>query len=326
MTQLPTFDSVKSAQIQLRNHATRTPILESHALNKHLGRIVRFKAENAQIIGAFKFRGAFNAISRLSKEQLKAGVITYSSGNHGQAVAKAAALLGSHAVVVMPTNAPMIKLNGVKSHGAEVVIYDPASENREEVAKQIDPNGVRALIPPFNHPDVMAGQGTCAMEILEDFPSTEQILIPCGGGGLLSGSILAAQGSQPNCQIFGVEPETADDAAQSIAQGQIVAIDYPATIADGVRTLALGDLTFAIIKNGVSDILTVSEEAIHIALSTLVQHFKQWLEPSAVLGLAALLENKVPVAKETAIILSGGNADIETITDIMQKYPPLKIV
>ena len=326
MTQLPTFDSVKSAQAQIKNHATRTPILESNALNKYLGRTVRFKSENAQIIGAFKFRGAFNAISRLSEEQLKAGVITYSSGNHGQAVAKAAAMLGSHAVVVMPNNAPKIKLDGVKSHGAEVIIYDPASENREAVAKQIDPDGIRALIPPFNHPDVMAGQSTCAMEILEDYPATEQILVPCGGGGLLSGSILAAQGAYPNCQVFGIEPETADDAAQSLAQGHIVSIEYPATIADGVRTLALGELTFAIIKDGVSDILTVSEETIHVALSTLVQHFKQWLEPSAVLGLAALLEDKVPPAKETAIILSGGNADIETITDIMQKYPPLKIV
>ena len=325
MTHLPTFASVQSAKQQLQSHATRTPVLESQALNKYLGRVVRFKAENAQIIGAFKFRGAFNAISRLSKEQLAAGVITYSSGNHGQAVAKAAALLGSHAVVVMPTNAPKIKLAGVKSHGAEVVLYDPAQQNREDVAREIDPSGVRALIPPFNHPDVMAGQGTCALEILEDYPSTEQILVPCGGGGLLSGSVLAAQGLQPNCAIFGIEPETADDAAQSLQQGQIVAIDYPDTIADGVRTLALGDLTFAIIKEGVADILTVSEDAIHVALSTLVQHFKQWLEPSAVLGLAALLENKVPPAKETAIILSGGNADIETITDILNRYPPLTI-
>lgn len=325
MTQLPTFDSIKSAQAQLKNHATRTPIIESNAVNKFFGRTVRFKAENTQIIGAFKFRGAFNAISRLTQEQLKAGVITYSSGNHGQAVAKAAALLGSHAVVVMPSNAPRIKLDGVKSQGAEVVIYDPATENREHVAQQVDPDGVRALIPPFNHPHVMAGQGTCAMEILEDFPTTDQILIPCGGGGLLSGAILAAQGAQPNCQIFGIEPETADDAAQSITQGRIVSIDYPATIADGVRTLALGDLTFAIIKEGVGGILTVSEEAIHVALSTLVQHFKQWLEPSAVLGFAALLEGRVPPAKETAIILSGGNADIETIMDIMQNYPPLQI-
>jgi len=325
MTHLPTFASVQSAKQQLQSHATRTPVLESQALNKYLGRVVRFKAENAQIIGAFKFRGAFNAISRLSKEQLAAGVITYSSGNHGQAVAKAAALLGSHAVVVMPTNAPKIKLAGVKSHGAEVVLYDPAQQNREDVAREIDPNGVRALIPPFNHPDVMSGQGTCALEILEDYPSTEQILVPCGGGGLLSGSILAAQGLQPNCAIYGIEPETADDAAQSLQQGQIVAIDYPDTIADGVRTLALGDLTFAIIKEGVADILTVSEDAIHVALSTLVQHFKQWLEPSAVLGLSALLEDKVPPAKETAIILSGGNADIETITDILNRYPPLTI-
>ncbi len=325
MSRLPSFESVKSAQQQLRSHATRTPVLESQALNKYLGRKVRFKAENAQIIGAFKFRGAYNAISRLSSQQLEAGVITYSSGNHGQAVAKAAALLGSNAVVVMPNNAPQIKLNGVKALGGKVVIYDPDTENREEVARNIDPDRIRTLIPPFNHPDVMAGQGTCALEILQDYPTTEQILVPCGGGGLLSGSILAANASNPDCQVFGIEPETADDALQSLNRGQIVAIGYPDTIADGVRTLALGELTFAIIKQGVAGILTVSEDSIHVALSTLVHHFKQWLEPSAVLGMAALLEEKVPPANETAIILSGGNADIETITDIMAQYPPLNI-
>ena len=325
MTKLPTYESVCDAYQAITGIATRTVVLESPTLNRYFGRIIRFKAEQTQLIGAFKFRGAFNALSRLSLEQLQNGVITFSSGNHGQAVAKAAYILGSQATVVMPTNAPKVKLEGVKTYGGEVVLYDPASESREEVAAAINPGGLKALIPPFNHHDVIAGQGTAALELLQDHPTTEQILVPCGGGGLLAGTLLAAGGLQPHCAVYGVEPEATNDAKQSIDANDIIAIPYPDTIADGVRTLALGDLTFAIINDRVADILTVSEDAIKTALSTLTTHFRQQLEPSAVLGFAAILEDKVPKADETAIILSGGNADTETINTIMADYPAIII-
>ncbi len=318
---IPDFASVCAAADQISGHAHRTPVLESSSLNRYLGTQVRFKAEHMQVIGAFKFRGAFNAISRLSREQLDRGVITFSSGNHGQAVAKAATLLGSKATVVMPTNAPQIKLQGVKAYGGEVVLYDPLTEDREQVADKINPGGAKAIIPPFNHPDVIAGQGTCALELLTDYPDTEQIIVPCGGGGLLSGTALAKSGLKPSCQVFGVEPETADDGRQSFRQGRIVTIGYPDTVADGVRTLALGDIPFTIIQREVSDIVTVSEDAIKTALSTLIHHLKQWLEPSAVLGLAALMENQIPHASEVGIILSGGNADIDIIKQLMSEHP-----
>ena len=322
---LPNYDDVCTAALRLAGYAQKTPVIENDELNRYFGARIRFKCEHMQVISAFKFRGAFNALSKLSEDQLAAGVITFSSGNHGQAIAKAAAILGAKATIVMPTNAPEIKLAGVRSHGANVVLYDPATEEREVVAERLNPNGKMSLIPPFNHPDVIAGQGTSALELLTDFPGTKQLLVPCGGGGLLSGSILAASGLQPECQVYGVEPENADDARQSLARGEIVSINYPDTIADGVRTLSLGDLTFAIIHQHAAGILTVSEDAIKTALLTLMKYCKQWLEPSAVLGLAALLEKQLQPDSEVGIILSGGNADISTIQTIEQSHKALKI-
>ena len=324
MNKLPDFADVRRAAQQISGHAFRTPCLENPALNKYFGARIRFKAEHMQQIGAFKFRGAYNAISRLSQEQLAGGVLTFSSGNHAQAVAKACQILGAKATIVMPDNAPKLKLNGAKALGAKIVLYDPLSENREELAARLNKDQAMTLIPPFNHPDVIAGQGTATLELITDYPDTGQIFSPCGGGGLLSGSCLAAHGVNPDCEVFGVEPETASDARQSLQQDNIVTIDYPDTIADGVRTLSLGSITFAIIREHVKDILLVSEEAIKEASSTMVKVMKQVVEPSAVLGLAALIENSPPLTPEVGIIVSGGNADIETIETICEHYAGLQ--
>ena len=318
---LPDYQSVCQAAHQIAGYAYRTAVIESPALNRYLGTNIYFKCEHMQVIGAFKFRGAFNAISKLSEQQLQQGVLTYSSGNHGQAVAMAAKILQANATIVMPNNAPKAKLAGVNKLDAKVVLYDPFTENREQVAAELDPDGNMALIPPYNHIDVISGQGTSALELLTDYPNIEQLLTPCGGGGLLSGSALAASGMNPHCEVYGVEPEIADDAKQSLAKGEIISIDYPDTIADGVRTLALGKLTFAVIKKEVTDIVTVSEDAIKTATSILVSHMKQLVEPSAVLGLAALLEGSVRPKSHVGIILSGGNADMESLISLIKSHP-----
>lgn len=325
MTTLPTYQDVCSAAEQLAGHAHRTPCLENKALNKYFGCQVRFKAEHLQQIGAFKFRGAYNAISRLSDSARQGGVLTFSSGNHAQAVARACQLLGARATIVMPTNAPRLKLEGTRALGAEVVLYDPQSENREDIAASLNQGKQMTLIPPFNHRHVIAGQGTAALELLTEFPETGQLFVPCGGGGLLSGTCLAAQGLESDCDVYGIEPESASDAKQSLSSGNIVTIDYPDTIADGVRTLSLGDLTFAIIQEQVKDILLVSEDAIKEAVSTMVKVMKQVVEPSGVLGLAALLESPPPLRSEVAIIVSGGNADIETIATICNEHAGVKL-
>jgi len=318
---LPDYQSVCQAAHQIAGYAYRTAVIESPALNRYLGTNIYFKCEHMQVIGAFKFRGAFNAISKLSEQQLQQGVLTYSSGNHGQAVAMAAKILQANATIVMPNNAPKAKLAGVNKLDAKVVLYDPFTENREQVAAELDPDGNMALIPPYNHIDVISGQGTSALELLTDYPNIEQLLTPCGGGGLLSGSALAASGMNPHCEVYGVEPKIADDAKQSLAKGEIISIDYPDTIADGVRTLALGKLTFAVIKKEVTDIVTVSEDAIKTATSILVSHMKQLVEPSAVLGLAALLEGSVRPKSHVGIILSGGNADMESLISLIKSHP-----
>ena len=319
------FQSVCDAAERIHGYAHKTAVIESRSLNRYFGARIRFKCEHMQVINAFKFRGAFNALSQLSEDQRERGVITYSSGNHAQAIAKAAAILNIDATIVMPSNVPSIKLAGVKAQGARMEFYDPDTEFREEVAERINADNSMTLIPPFNHPDVIAGQGTAALELLNDYPETNQILVPCGGGGLLAGTLLASSGVNPSCEVYGVEPDNADDAKQSLEQGKIISIDYPDTIADGVRTLELGSITFEIIKHNVSGIVSVSEDAIKTALSTLSFHFKQWLEPSAVLGFAALLENKITVGSHVGIILSGGNADIHSIETILSNYEPIKL-
>ena len=313
------FQAISEAAEQLKGQCIRTAVLSNHWINQRLGTEVFFKCENQQHIGAFKFRGAFNAISRLTEQQKIAGVITYSSGNHAQAVARVCQLLNIPAIIVMPNNAPLIKRRATEEYGAEVIEYDPSKESREVVVDKINYHRKMSLIPPFNHPHIIAGQGTAALELMQDYPHLEQVLSPCGGGGLLSGTALACKAINPHCQVIGVEPELADDATQSFRQGKIISIDYPDTIADGTRTLSLGKLTFAVIREHVDIMTTVSEAMIKEAVRILFYHLKQVVEPSGALGLAALLAGNTPKAGAIGVILSGGNIDGETMTGILNE-------
>jgi len=317
MNQTLDHQAILDAARQLQDHSIRTPVLSSERINDYLGVKVLFKCENLQHIGAFKFRGAFNAISRLSEKQKTRGVIAYSSGNHAQAVARVCQILGLSATIVMPENAPLIKLNATKHYGTRIYQYNPDTQSREELAENLNKDQQLALIPPFNHPHIIAGQGTAALELMQDYPNIQRLLVPCGGGGLLSGAVLATKEINPDCKVVGVEPELADDATQSFNQGKIITIDYPQTIADGTRTLSLGDITFDIIKNQVDAMETVSECSIKKAVSLLFHHLKQVVEPSGALGLAAILEDKYKQADTIGVILSGGNVDAETLSSIL---------
>ena len=323
MNKIPNFEDVVNAQIHTKDHCVHTAVLSNDNINQLLGIEVLFKCENQQHIGAFKFRGAFNAISRLSDDQKNNGVIAYSSGNHAQAIARVCQILNIPAVIVMPSNAPLIKRKATESYQATVIEYDPEIEFREEIAEKIKKQQSLTLIPPFNHPDIIAGQGTAALELLQSHPNLQQVLVPCGGGGLLSGTALAIKGINAQCKVYGVEPELADDATQSFHQGKIVTIEYPNTIADGTRTLSVGDITFPLMQKHVDDMLTVSEEMIKEAVRLLFYQLKQVVEPSGALGLAALLSQintgtySQTFSGTTGIILSGGNIDGTTLSQIL---------
>jgi len=325
MKNYPDFNDVLDAAKQLGSAHVRTPVLTNPKIDRLVGAKVYFKCENLQQIGAFKFRGAYNAISRLTKQQKSDGVITFSSGNHAQAVARVCQLLNIPATVIMPSNAPSIKRQATESYGATVIEYNPDTQVREDVANEINQDQKLSLIPPFNHPHIIAGQGTSALELLEDVPDIEQLLAPCGGGGLLSGTVLAAKGLNPQCQVIGVEPERADDATQSFHQGKIISIDYPDTIADGTRTLSMGDITFAIVRENVDAMETVSEEMIKEAVRILFYHLKLVVEPSGALGLAALLTGQIKVKDSVGIILSGGNIDGNTMTTILSEKSVIEV-
>ncbi len=317
MNRIPDIQSIKEAAKRLGGYSNKTAVLSSQWINNRVGAEVFFKCENQQQIGAFKFRGAYNAISKLSREQKQAGVIAYSSGNHAQAVARVCQMLEIPSIIVMPDNAPLIKRQATESYGANIVEYDPDKESREDVADKFNKGQKLTLIPPFDHPDIIAGQGTAALELMQDYPQIKQVFVPCGGGGLLSGTVLACKGIRPGCIVTGVEPEIADDATQSFNQGKIVSIDYPHTIADGTRTLSLGDITFDIISNNVDTMETVSEAMIKEAVRVLFYHLKQVIEPSGALGLAAILEDNHGKADTIGVILSGGNIDGDTMSTIL---------
>ncbi len=265
-----TFDDVRAAAERLRGIANRTPVLTSHTFNALTGREVFFKGENFQRAGAFKFRGAYNRLSRLSADEKRRGVVAFSSGNHAQGVALAAKLLGIPAVLVMPNDAPAVKLDATRGYGAEVILYDRQGGQRDEIASQVSAERGLVLVPPFNDPYIIAGQGTAALELLEEVPELDALVSPVGGGGLISGCALAAKGMRPRIAVYGVEAEGADDARQSLREGRIVTIPPPKTIADGIRTEALGPLTFAIMRALVDDVVLVSDaeilEAVRFAL------------------------------------------------------------
>ncbi len=259
---LPTYDDILSAARRLDGIAHKTPVLHGTPVDQKVGAEVFFKCENLQRIGAFKFRGAWNAISQLSECERRKGVITHSSGNHAQAVALAGHLLGIETTIVMPDNAPVTKLTGTKRYATRVITYDPADTKREVLCQELIAEKGYIPIPPFDHPHIIAGQGTAAMELLQTTGPLDTLLVPCGGGGLLSGSALSAHALSPDCKVIGVEPENADDAVRSFCSGRIERIENPQTIADGTRTESLGQLTFDIIRKRVHDMVSVPEHAI----------------------------------------------------------------
>ena len=311
------FGRVTDAAARLRGVAHHTPAMSSRHLNERLGAEVFLKCENFQRIGAFKFRGAYNAMSRLSAEERRAGVITFSSGNHAQAVALVGRLLGIDACVVMPADAPAIKRQATEGYGARVILYDPEVRSREEIANELQQRHGYTMIPPFDHIDVVAGQGTAALELCEQAGGLDLLLVPCGGGGLLSGCAIAAKGSNATCRVCGVEPEVADDATRSFYSGSLQTVKNPPTIADGTRTPSLGTITFPLVRRFVDVMQTVSEDAIKDAVRFLFYRLKLVVEPSGVLGLAALLSGRIPARGRVGVVLSGGNIDGPTMRAIL---------
>jgi threonine dehydratase len=303
------FDLVKAAQKRIEGHAHVTPVMTSQTLNDITGAQIFLKCENFQRMGAFKFRGAFNAMSQLTEEQKKRGVLTYSSGNHAQAVALVGRLLAIRTVVIMPNNAPVIKREATEAYGATVVEYNPEETTREEICRDLESRHGHTLVPPFDHINIVAGQGTAAKELIDEVKTLDMLLTPCGGGGLLSGCAVAAKGMDPNCQVIGIESEVADDATKSFHTGQLHTIKDPPTIADGTRTPSLGEVTFPLVLEYVDDMQTVPEAAIMDAVKFLFYRMKLVVEPSGALPLAALLVGSVRPQGRVGIILSGGNID-----------------
>ncbi len=307
----PTIDDIRRAASRLAGLAHRTPVLTSRTANRETGAELHFKAETLQRAGAFKFRGAANAIAALDADARQRGVVTYSSGNHAQALAYAARLLGSRATIVMPNDAPAVKRRATEEYGGRIVTYDRYSEDRATIAAGIAAREGLALIPPFDHPDVMAGQGTVALELLEDVADLDLLLVPLGGGGLLSGCAIAARALNPAIRIVGVEPEAGNDGQQSFRAGHIVGIPVPHSIADGAVTTALGKLTFPVIAALVDDIVTVPDAALVAAMRFFAERMKLVVEPTGCLAAAAAFTGAVPVAgQRVGIVLSGGNVDL----------------
>ena len=308
-----TYDEIISAANRLQGIAHKTPVLTSQTVNERTGAEVFFKCENFQRGGAFKFRGAYNALVQLSDDQKKKGVIAYSSGNHAQGIALAGKLLGIPTTIVMPSIAPEVKLAATRGYGAEVVLYDINETTREELADQIaEERGGPPIIPSFDHPHIIAGQGTVAKELFEEISELDILLVCCGGAGLLSGSGLSANALSPACKVVGVEPEAGDDGTRSFKSGTLQTVYNPDTIADGARTPKLGTLTFPLVMQHVHDMLTVSDAELLDTMFFLWERLKIVVEPTGALASAALLSNKVDVTgKRVGVIVTGGNVDLK---------------
>lgn len=312
---LPEYGDVAAAAARLAGHAHRTPVLRSRTLDDSLGAAVYFKCENFQRTGSFKFRGAFNALRSLPAGQGARGVVAFSSGNHAQAVALAGRLLGIPTTIVMPDDAPASKQAATRGYGARLVAYDRFRESREQIARELAGRHGLALIPPFDHPDVIAGQGTAAAELFEEIGPLDRLFVCLGGGGLLSGSALAARALSPECRVYGVEPAAGNDGQLSFRQGAIVRIEVPQTIADGAQTQALGRHTFPIIRRDVTDILTVSDAELLESMRFFADRMKIVVEPTGCLGFAAVRAAGVALAgQRIGVIISGGNVDLTRLT------------
>jgi threonine dehydratase len=318
MITLLTFDDVTAAAQRLAGHAHRTPVLRSRTADALLGAEVFFKCENLQRAGAFKFRGAFNALSRFDAAQRRAGVVAFSSGNHAQAVALAARMLGMPATILMPLDAPQAKVEATLGYGAEVIRFDRYREDREAIGRRLALERGLTLIPPYDHADVIAGQGTATLELIEEVGALDDLFVCLGGGGLLSGAALAARALAPNCRLHGVEPEAGDDARQSLARGEIVHIETPQTIADGAQTQHLGALTFAIIRRDVDDIVTATDAQLVQAMRFFAERMKLVVEPTGCLGFAGACHAGLPLAgRRVGVILSGGNVDLKRFAELV---------
>jgi threonine dehydratase len=315
---IPTYADVEAAAVRLKGHAHRTPVLTSSRVNEELGAQLFVKCENFQRMGAFKFRGAFNALSRFSDEQRRAGVVAFSSGNHAQAIALSARILGIPATIVMPHDAPALKVAATKGYGAEVVVYDRYAEDREEIGRALAAERGLTLVPPYDHPDVIPGQGTATKELFEEVGELDALFVPLGGGGLISGAALATRALSPSCRIYGVEPEAGDDVLRSLRSGQIVHIDTPITIADGAQTQHVGVITFEIIKREVDDIYTASDAELVDAMRVFASTFKIVVEPTGCLGFAAVRRLAPALAgQRVGVIVSGGNIDLERFAALL---------
>jgi len=305
------YDDIVRAHERISAHAIRTPVMTSRTLDARSGAQVFFKCENFQRMGAFKFRGALNAMSQLSSEQARRGVIGYSSGNHAQAVALAGRILGIATTIVMPADAPQVKLEATRGYGAEVVTYDPEAGSRELIARRLAAERGLTVVPPFDDPQVIAGQGTSAKELFEDAGPLDLLLVPCGGGGLLSGCALAAHALAPQCKVIGVEPAAGDDAVRSFRSGTLQRVHNPDTIADGARTESLGQLTFPLVRALVADMTSVDDAALLRAMFFLWERMKIVVEPTGALAAAALLQGKIDAkGKSVGVVISGGNVDL----------------
>jgi threonine dehydratase len=312
------YDDIVAAHARLAGVAHRTPVLTSTIANEVTGGGLVFKAENLQRMGAFKFRGAYNALAQFTPEQKAGGVVAFSSGNHAQAIALAAQLLGMRAVIVMPEDAPAMKIVATRGYGGEVVLYNRYTENREEIGQRLAAEQGLTLVPPYDHAGVMAGQGTAAKELFEDAGPLDMLVVPLGGGGLLSGCAVAAHALSPGCRVIGVEPEAGNDGQRSFRSGEIVHIETPCTIADGAQTLHLGQLTFPVIRELVDDIVTVPDAALVETMVFFASRMKLVVEPTGCLAAAAVLGKTIDVAgKRVGVVLSGGNIDLARFAELV---------
>lgn len=318
LSTLPTYDDVVQAAARIAGVANRTPVLTSRTINAAFGAELFFKCENMQRMGAFKFRGAYNALSKFTLEQRRAGVVAFSSGNHAQAIALAARLLDMPATIIMPHDAPAAKVAATKGYGGNVVSYDRYTEDREQIGRDLAARHGLTLIPPYDHPDVIAGQGTAAMELFEETGPLDAFFVCLGGGGLLAGSALATRALSPACKLYGVEPEAGNDGQQSFRSGAIVHIDTPVTIADGAQTQHLGNLTFPIIRRDVDDILTATDDELVQCMRFFAERMKIVVEPTGCLGFAAARGMQEQLrGKRVGILVSGGNIDLARLSHFL---------
>ncbi len=316
--QLPTYNDVVAAAARIEGQAHHTPVLRSRTANSMLGAEVFFKCENFQRMGAFKFRGGFNALARFTPEQKKRGALAFSSGNHAQAIALSARILGMPAVILMPQDAPAAKLAATRGYGAEVITFDRFKEDREALSRQLAEERGMTLIPPFDHADVIAGQGTAAKELFEEVGELDHFFVCLGGGGLLSGSALSARALSPNCKVYGVEPEAGNDGQQSLRSGQRIKIAVPQTLADGAQTQQLGELTFEIIRNKVDDIFTATDAQLVDSMRFYAERMKMLVEPTGCLSLAGAVSSGLDLrGARVGVLISGGNIDLSRFAQLV---------